>query len=652
MQQLRDLIWKYDGKEISELKGIDKFLSDGKLSNGRTKLKINPEFQTAYQKWLEGQKGNARVKTVLGQIRKSLDNDLLLVYNRMAEMREYDDTTIDKLRKSIGMVQNYFPHHRYGKYYVQAFGISKENGQELKTAIDEAVKKRSEKDAAFKARAASVEYQTNLGKIYKAIDGLTLENAEKRSVTLENALSSLLGKDRAHALVQQATSETVVYREHFDLPMPSPVKSHRKKQVEAQAAEIILKLKKEGNFLGARWAPPAENVKMPDEMFSTPIDTEAMEQIIQAATEKIRDPDDAKAVRDTLHEGVGDVYKKRGWGSHTIGRKGIPGHETEDILRVLYDYKSGLTGWLTKMEAARDFSEMLGDIKATRKPELWTYSAQYVKDMLRNSDRLDRITGNIKALAFVWYLGGSIKTAAVNATQNIIVGVPRLGMSANGSMTAWLEAAGDALVHQITGKTGSLTEDEARLMQELVGARVITNAYMEEVRGQMRGVAEKGWKKFTEILGMPMSAVERFNRASLALAAYRLARNGNLKPAVRTEYGVTGGTKADYETAKRFAKDIVRDSHFQYGKSNMPEFLRSNAAGRGLGADYTFRTFSHNILKLWTWALASQGAEGRWFVAKSIGNTVALGGLTAIPFYSTLMALIQHMRKRFEPQLE
>jgi hypothetical protein len=164
---------------------------------------------------------------------------------------------------------------------------------------------------------------------------------------------------------------------------------------------------------------------------------------------------------------------------------------------------------------------------------------------------------------------------------------------------------------------------------------------MEEVRGQMRGIAGKGWNKFTKFLGVPMSAVERFNRASLALAAYRLARNGNLKPTARKEYGIKEGTKADYETAKRFATDVVRDAHFVYGKSNMPEFLRSNAAGRGLASAYTFRTFSHNMLRMWAWALASQGKEGRAFVAKSMVSTLALGGITAIPFYSTVMALVQ-----------
>lgn len=81
------------------------------------------------------------------------------------------------------------------------------------------------------------------------------------------------------------------------------------------------------------------------------------------------------------------MLKARGWGEHGIRRKGVPGFEKEDLARVLYDYKAGLNGWLTKMEAARDFGDALREIDARETPQVWEYTSQYVKDMLRNSDR-------------------------------------------------------------------------------------------------------------------------------------------------------------------------------------------------------------------------------------------------------------------------
>ena len=548
MDSLRKLLWKNEGRDAwqVDVSGVDKFITKETLVSGRDIIEVNPEFYKEYEKWLNGLDGTRAAKDAMLEIRKSLDADLVAAHNRMAAMSEMSDDAIKEFRQSIGHVPNYFPHHRYGRYFVQA----------------------------------------------------------KRG-------------------------DEVVFRQHFD--------ALGEKAAMAKARRIIEEQRK--NYPDVEWMD-GKNDRLPDEVLGAPIDSEAMEQIIRAATAKIGDKERAREINDLLTEGVADVLKARGWGSHGIRRKGIPGFETEDLARVLYDYKAGLNGWLTKMEAARDFSEALSKVNARDTPNLWKYTAQYVKDMLRNSDRVDRITGNIKAAAFAWYLGGSIKTAFVNATQNLVVGVPRLQMDVMGGGREWLAGAQSALVDRVTGNKGrGLSDDEVRLVRELGGEKVITDAYMEEVRGQLGNTPRNLWNKFTSVLGWPMSEVERFNRASLALAAFRAARSGKLKARAREKYGVKG--KASYEQAKAFAADVVRDAHFVYGKSNMPEFMRSNTAGRAMASMYTFRTFTHNMVAMWAWALKTQGKEGAAFVAKSLGATMALGGVTALPLYATLMALCQ-----------
>ena len=199
--------------------------------------------------------------------------------------------------------------------------------------------------------------------------------------------------------------------------------------------------------------------------------------------------------------------------------------------------------------------------------------------MLRNGDRVDRTVGTIKSAAFAWYLGGNIKTAVLNLTQNVIVGVPRLQMDVEGGARAYIDGAQKQIVNQyarrFTGDKGKgLSEEEARLIQDLYGDALITDAYMEEVRGQVTGgPSTRLWNKLMKVMGYPMSVAERFNRGSLALAAFRAARDGKMKAAARKRYGVEG-EKATYEQAKAFAEEIVRDSHFVYGKTNAPELLR------------------------------------------------------------------------------
>ena len=553
MDELKKLVWDNDGKQIAELEGIDKFLTDEELESGRTTIKANPEWYEGYDKWLSRQPGSDAVKKAMREIRVSLDNDLMRAHNRLARMSEMGDVAIQEFRTQIGHIHNYFPHHRYGDYFIQ-------------------------------------------------------------------------GKDK---------KGEVVYREHFDALHKRYARRHFENRLEALKEEYpdtVFDLD--------------ENTKLPDEAFGRVLDPEAMEQVIKAALSKVSDKEQVDRIAEVLHESVADVMKSSGWGSHAIGRKNIPGFEKDDLFRVLYDYKSGLTGWLTKMESSKDFAEALGKINAKAHPQEWSYTSQYVKDMLRNGDRVDRTVGTIKSAAFAWYLGGNIKTAVLNLTQNVIVGVPRLQMDVEGGGRAYIDGAQKQIVNQyarrFTGDKGKgLSEEEARLIQELYGDALITDAYMEEVRGQVTGgPSTRFWNKLMKVMGYPMSVAERFNRGSLALAAFRAARDGKLKAAARKRYGVEGG-KATYEQAKAFAEEIVRDSHFVYGKTNAPELLRSSTAGRGLGAAFTFKTFTANLLGLWSWALRTQGKEGAIMVAKGLGATAALGGLVSLPFYATLMALFQ-----------
>lgn len=553
MGELKKLVWDNDGKQIAELEGIDKFLTDEELESGRTTIKANPEWYEGYDKWLSRQPGSDAVKKAMREIRVSLDNDLMRAHNRLARMSEMGDVAIQEFRTQIGHIHNYFPHHRYGDYFIQ-------------------------------------------------------------------------GKDK---------KGEVVYREHFDALHKRYARRHFENRLEGLKKEYpdtVFDLD--------------ENTKLPDEAFGRVLDPEAMEQVIKAALSKVSDKEQADRIAEVLHESVADVMKSSGWGSHAIGRKNIPGFEKDDLFRVLYDYKSGLTGWLTKMESSKDFAEALGKINAKAHPQEWSYTSQYVKDMLRNGDRVDRTVGTIKSAAFAWYLGGNIKTAVLNLTQNVIVGVPRLQMDVEGGARAYIDGAQKQIVNQyarrFTGDKGKgLSEEEARLIQDLYGDALITDAYMEEVRGQVTGgPSTRLWNKLMKVMGYPMSVAERFNRGSLALAAFRAARDGKMKAAARKRYGVEG-EKATYEQAKAFAEEIVRDSHFVYGKTNAPELLRSSTAGRGLGAAFTFKTFTANLLGLWSWALRTQGKEGAIMVAKGLGATAALGGLVSLPFYATLMALFQ-----------
>lgn len=560
IDDLGKMIWQWDGKDIPELswKKIEKFKEVDKTESGRPILEMNPDFYPAFEKWLEKQPQTKRVKDAFLQVRKSLDNDFLKAYAKMAAMSDLADTDLEMYRTGFGMLPNYFPHQRKGEYYVVA-----------------------------------------------------------------TAGKGVVGDPK-----------TVVYRKHFDVPVGSSVRE--------EWAKIVAANKKE--FPGAKWENPRESTALPDDILGAPIDMSAMEQLVKTAAGKLPSNEQAEEVKKILLTGLSDILKARGFGSHGIERQNIPGFDKDDVIGTLYSYKSGLNGWLTKMEAASDFAAALGKIDAKKNPRLWEYASQYIKDVLRNSDKIDRMAGNIKTVAFAWYLGANIKTVSVNVAQNLIIGVPRLEQYVTGGAGLWLKSAMDSIGLRYTtagvSGTNKLTKDEQRLIQELYGDGVVTDAYMEELRGRLtKNPAEKTWNTFIKLMGYPMSVVERFNRASLALAAYRAATKGKLREKAAKELGLKPGEEMNYEQAKEFATMLVRDSHFEYGKSNAPEVFRSSVAGRMASPAYVFRSFGANTLNLYARALLKEGVEGRVFLAKSLGATIALGGLTAFPFYATLSAL-------------
>ncbi|MBU1003035.1 MAG: PLxRFG domain-containing protein [Proteobacteria bacterium] len=441
-------------------------------------------------------------------------------------------------------------------------------------------------------------------------------------------------------IFDKKTGETL-YREHFSA-LPT-----MKKFVGATVMrKALAEVRKNNPDADLSW-DWGKNEGLPEDVYGYTIPVDAMEQIINAAIDRQGGDKESRAkVKSLMHEAVSDVLKTRGWSRHTIKRQGIPGHEMNDIAGVLFDYKSGLYGWLTKMDAAKAFTGELYKIDAKKQPRLYGYSARYVQDMLQNADRVDQIVSMVKAGAFVKFLGGNLKTATLNLTQNLVAGVPRLYADTSAKTAAgYFKAAVDDLAAQAKVKT--LQSDETKLLEDLYYSGVTADQYMRELQGEMRGVggvAGAGLRKLNHGLGLPMSMAERYNRCSLALAAYRAARDGKVTAAdTLQKAGKKKGEAWGYDEAKSFAEGIVYDSHFMYGKANRPELFRGGTGNKIMSAAYTFRTFSHGLLSLWRHLLTQKGWAGRRAFAMSLAANTALGGLTSLPLYALVVGLIRQL---------
>jgi hypothetical protein len=598
----QDMLWGesgIEGRHLGKAEGViaDKF-NEVRNAQGQVvryngpELEINPlyneQLEAALRKrfapggvWEAHAAMADTVVPIYMDIRRSLDGALLDIYDIMRRNLGNSDNEINLYRNFISTgMHNYFPHNRYGRYMVKA--------------VDQ--------------------------------DGNTK------------------------------------YREHFDLNLKRL--SGRKKEVlREEGMRRIEELQKKYPDQEWEWQID-ENREMPEDVYAFPIPMDAMEQVLKAAEAQIdkgvlnkitakamKGASDAdrreaadrmkKALSGLLPQAVADTLKERGFSMRSMKRENIPGYEQNDIKKVMYDYITGLGGWSTKIDASKDFSKIMTDLDAKRRPREYKATVQYVQDMLRNQDRIDRWTGNVKSLFFANYLGLNFKTAALNLTQNVIVGVPRLSADIGvGRAMRWYKDAGRLLAEEIGGK-GNLSEDAKRMLEHLYITGVLDARYLNEIRGDVSKFGLSAtWDKVLNVMGMPMAWSDKFNRASLALAAYEAAVNGQVVNAkTLKKFGLKKGDKFSHDQAQEFASEVTTDAHFVYGKSNHPEFIRSTSVGRAISPMYTFRTFSHNLWNAWINMYQQGGPEARRALGLSLAGTMAIGGLTSVPLYASLLAL-------------
>lgn len=277
-----------------------------------------------------------------------------------------------------------------------------------------------------------------------------------------------------------------------------------------------------------------------------------------------------------------------------LKRKGIAGF-SEDTGRVLagfiYSNARKTSGNLHTKEtssAVNDIPKEQGELKDTA-----VKLQQYV------SDPTEEATG-FRGILFAQYLGGSVASAMVNATQPFAVTLPYLSQFGGIRKAAvqMAAAARDATKDQ----TGNLRLDAALKKAEEEGivspqevhalqAQASGRAQLRSGDGTLTGNAlAKGsnvLSKLSLAWGKVFGVAEQFNRRVTFIAAYRTA----------VEQGINNPDE--------FAAKAVAETQFTYNKGNKPRWARG-AVGSVL---FTFKQYSVNYLELVT-RMATAGEPG------------------------------------------
>jgi hypothetical protein len=578
--ELKGLIWKWDGRRFPKKAVPTDAITWGDID---TEPIINDKHYTEVEAYLKKQGVSDKAIDAFLVIRKTLDRKLVDI-DKTLKIEKLDPTLIEEYRAKIGEIHNYFPHKRTGNAYMQIID-TQEKDPEKRVVYREHFH-------SFKERLLPIDQKARArGKKY---------------------IQEKLGGDTKRYTVKTGYVKGLPDETFFQIPIEAmqqiiTVAGQRleKARVKLKAKQLMGAARREGKELSEKEA------------------YEKAEKIMRADMEK------------ALSGAVAEVLKGRGWARHAIPRKGIPGHETEDVFGILFDYLSGFAGFKTKIERARKHHEILKDIDAKKHPNEWKYASKYVRDVLANLDRTDRVVDGLRAIFFVKYLGFVPKSGLINLTQNIVSAAPTLSVYTKGSHRKLTKAMYDvrkALTSKEawTGKEikyRGLKEIEQKALKRMHEEGTSVDLFLRELKGNLpRSGWGKHFRKFVDKSGVFMHVAERFNRASTGLAAFRIAYNEGIDFEGQN-------TKGDFDRSVEFAKKIIYDTHFLYGKINLPEFARGGDFQKALRSTYTFRSFTHNYISLMAHLFNNQGPAGKRAVAYSLRNLFLTGGLVSVPFF-------------------
>jgi N12 class adenine-specific DNA methylase len=357
----------------------------------------------------------------------------------------------------------------------------------------------------------------------------------------------------------------------------------------------------------------------------------ALQQFIDKALESAKkrkkiDPEDADAVREALMKAITDELNIRGFGQHKIGRvreRVIEGYQTTGGKEILIRYLSGAAGYITKVDSSWKFAKALSEIDLKKKAVLYRETETYIKDMLRNQQKADKISALGRSIAFTYYLAGNLKFAAVQMSQNFATGIPKLSQYTKQPDVKYMRAMKDVTFHR------NITPEEQKALDESFNKGITEGQFTKEAALSAKSQLSKSLAKAVDIISWPSSGMEEFNRKSAFLAMFRVARKE---------------MKLSYPDAIEKATEFVYYVHFKYGKSNLPTVARGGTvAHAALRTAYTFRAYTHNYILMLLDA-AKKDAAGRRklkIIGRSLAYLFLMGGFVSLPFLDDILDYLE-----------
>lgn len=319
-----------------------------------------------------------------------------------------------------------------------------------------------------------------------------------------------------------------------------------------------------------------------------------------------------------------DAVNNRSAFKRMIHRKGTEGFD-RDLTRVLASFVTSNARMAARQFNMPDMERRIAELKRTKAPGDVVDEAERLRSYIENPEEPFK---GLKGWMFAWFLGGSLSSALLNATQPLMMTFPYLSQFGAGKAAAALAAAVKG------GATGKVTDPElqAALLRAAedgkVDAQQVHHLFHEGMRplisklpfGQNARARAQG---VMTAWGYLFGAVENMNRRMSFIAAYNMA-------------------KADPKLgdAYEFAIRAVDETQGIYTKSNRPNWARGVGPFGAVGvAAFTFKQYSIGYVEMML-RMAKAGPAGKRAVLLQLGILVMLAGLQGIPGAEDLEDLV------------
>lgn len=385
-----------------------------------------------------------------------------------------------------------------------------------------------------------------------------------------------------------------------------------------------------------------------------------------------------RAVRDAKLD-----LQVSGMAARSVRRRDIAGHIRPDeegtyLLTAVRPYLSQMAQHIAYNQYAPEINAELRNLSNSGNNDLFAYA----KDSVIGAYLEPEVgVARAKAAAFAWTIGGNFSSAVINLTQLFVTSIPMLGAThgVGKSAAAIIKAGRDvaraidkakvlsfknAAVFDGQEAWEGLSADEWRFMKTLIDSEAISQGLTTEMSGLFTPEGIRGAKaaqafstvsQTVQFLGKMFGTVEQFNRATTALAAYRLAKQANpatLKAALARGYG-GGFAGFENDPVSDYAYKMLNESQGQFNKANRPTWQR------GIwGVPSQFMQFPAFMMETVirsmmrdpeTRAFAGS-ADGAKMLGTMFGSLFFFGGLMAsVPMAESVEKLLEMLDKALAP---